>query len=68
MKEHCVKVERVDSVIEITIDKNVIKHVSDYKITSSADGTTELVLKLVFKSDITEFETSTSQKMQSSLV
>lgn len=61
-----VRIQKVDSVKEIVIDGNVIRNVSDYKLTSSADGTTELVLKLVFKSDITEFEMSATQEKRTS--
>lgn len=66
MKEHHVKIERLDAITEVFIDGEEIKHVKDYKVTSSADGTTELVLKLVFKSDITKFEMSANQKEQTS--
>lgn len=66
MKKHHIKIEKIDSVIGVVIDGNVINHVSDYKITSSADGTTELDLKLVFETDITKFETSAIQKKQTS--
>lgn len=61
-----VRIQKVDSVKEIVIDGNVIRNVADYKLTSSADGTTELVLKLVFKSDITEFEMSATQEKRTS--
>jgi hypothetical protein len=63
---HHIKIERIDSVIGVVVDGNMIDHVSDYKITNSADGTTELNLKFVFKSDVTKFETSAIQKQQTS--
>lgn len=54
-------IKKVDSLFEVMIDGKRIDHIADYKITSSADGTTELVLKLVFDSDITEFVMSATQ-------
>lgn len=66
MKKHHIKIEKIDSVIGVVIDENVINHVSDYKIASSADGTTELDLKLIFKSDVAKFEMSTTPKAQTS--
>ena len=53
-----IRIRKLDSITEVDIDGNVIRNVTDYKVTSSADGTTELLLKLVFKNDITEFEMS----------
>lgn len=61
-----VRIQKVDSVTEVMIDGNIVKNVADYKLTSSADGTTELVLKLVFKSNVTEFEMSATQEEQTS--
>lgn len=61
-----VYIERLDSVIEVEIDGNRIKNISDYKITSSANGMTELELKLSFESEFIEFEMLTSQKKQTS--
>lgn len=33
---HHIKIERIDSVIGVVVDGNMIDHVSDYKITNSA--------------------------------
>lgn len=62
-----VRIQKLDSISEVAIDGNIIRNVADYKLTSSADGTTELVLKLVFKSNVTEFEMSATQEEQTSL-
>lgn len=62
-----IRIHKLDSITEVEIDGNVIRGVADYKVTSSADGTTELVLKLVFKSNVTEFEMSATQEEQTSL-
>lgn len=59
-------VERLGSVFEIKIDGRQIKNVSDYKITSSANGLTELELKLTFKGELAKFEMSASPESQSS--
>ena len=58
MRKHHIKIEKLDSIIRVVIDENMIDHVSDYKITSSADGITELDLKLAFETDVTKFEMS----------
>ena len=62
-----IRIHKLDSITEVEIDGNVIRGVADYKVTSSADGTTKLVLKLVFKSNVTEFEMSATQEEQTSL-
>ena len=62
-----IRIQKLDSITEVEIDGNVIRDVADYKVTSSADGTTELVLKLVFKSNVTEFEMSATQEERTSL-
>lgn len=53
-----IRIEKIDSLLKISINENTIDHVADYKIVSSANGTTELDLKLIFKSNITQFEMS----------
>lgn len=62
MRKHHIKIEKIDSIIRVVIDENVIDHVSDCKITSSADGITELDLKLAFETDVTKFEMSAIPK------
>lgn len=62
MRKHHIKIEKLDSIIRVVIDENMIDHVSDYKITSSADGITELDLKLAFETDVTKFEMSAIPK------
>nr|WP_317379431.1 hypothetical protein [uncultured Faecalimonas sp.] len=61
-----VRIARLDSTIIVEIDGNRIKNVSNYKITSSANGETELELKISFESEFTEFEMLTNQKRQTS--
>ncbi len=51
---------RIDGVCMVSVDGKNIDGVKDYKITTSADGNTEIVIKLDFKGSITTFETSTS--------
>ena len=62
VRKHHIKIEKLDSIIRVVIDENMIDHVSDYKITSSADGITELDLKLAFETDVTKFEMSAIPK------
>lgn len=59
-------IERLGSVFEINIDGCQIKNVSNYKIASSANGITELELKLTFKGELAKFEMSASPESQSS--
>lgn len=56
-----VSIKKVDALFEVMVDGKRIDHIKDYIVTSSADGTTELVLKLIFDSDITEFVMSANQ-------
>ena len=50
--------ERVDGTICIKIGDTIIPGVKNYKITTSASGETEVMIKLKFKSSITELNSS----------
>lgn len=61
-----IQIERIDSVMEVKINGNRIENVTNYKVTSSANGITELELKISFESESVKIETSTNQKEQTS--
>lgn len=66
MKINSVKISRLDSVFDIEINGMHLENILDYKITSSADGVTELELKLDISGSFMEFGISASQKEQTS--
>lgn len=66
MKVESVKISRVDSVFDVEINGHLLEGVKDYKITSSAEETTELVLKIDIPNAFTEFETSAIQRKRTS--
>lgn len=57
-----IHIKRIDSLIDVRINEIPIDGVYDYEIKNSADGTTELTLKMKLKSKITSFCESSSQK------
>ena len=61
MKIETVKISRVDSVTFIEINGERLERVLDYKISSSANGDTELDLKIDISEAFMEFATSGSQ-------
>ena len=56
-----IHIKRIDSLIDVRINETPIDGVYDYEIKNSADGTTELTLKMKLKSKITSFCESSSQ-------
>lgn len=66
VKVDSVKISRLDSVFDIEINGMHLENIQDYKITSSADGVTELELKLDISGSFMEFWISASQKEQTS--
>ncbi len=52
-----IKITQIGKLFAVTIDGNTIQNVTDYKIISSAHGSTELELKIGIPSEITEFVT-----------
>lgn len=66
LKVDSIKISRLDSVFDIEINGILIENVSDYRVTSSAGGTTELELKLQINDAFMEFETSASRTEQTS--
>ena len=46
-----ISIVKCDNRYVVIIDKRVIKDVSDFKITTSADGTTELIIHIKTKCD-----------------
>ena len=61
MKVETVKISRVDSVSSIEINGERLERVLDYKISSSANGDTELDLKIDISEAFMDFATSGSQ-------
>lgn len=68
MRIQSVKISRMDSISNIEINGKVLENVLDYKVESSADGTTELQLKIDISETFMEFEMSASQTEPTSLV
>lgn len=66
MKVNAIKISRMDSVFDVEINGILLENVSDYRLTSSADGTTELELKLNISGAFMEFGTSASQTERTS--
>lgn len=66
VKVDSVKISRLDSVFDIEINGMHLENIQDYKITSSADGVTELELKLDISGSFMEFWIPASQKEQTS--
>lgn len=58
MKVETVKISRVDSVSSIEINGENLERVLDYKISSSANGKTELDLKIDISEAFMDFATS----------
>lgn len=46
----------------VFINNMMVENVKDYKIISSADGTTELIIHIEFKADTTKYDLITTQK------
>lgn len=57
-----IKLQKIDNVHLVKIDGVEIKNVSDYEIKSSANGETEITLKLKLNDSIREFVTSESSE------
>lgn len=55
-----ISVKRTGSVILGKLGELELDNIVDYKITTSADGTTEVDLKLVFTGEITEVAVSSA--------
>ncbi|EOS68025.1 hypothetical protein C818_04192 [Lachnospiraceae bacterium MD308] len=66
MKVNSIKISRLDSVFDVEINGILLENVSDYRVKSSADGTTELELKLNISGAFMEFGTSANQTKQTS--
>ena len=56
MKINSVKISRLDEISSIEINGESLEKVLDYKIISSADGTTELDLKIDISDTFMKFE------------
>ena len=54
-----ISVAKCDNRYVVIIDKRVIKDVSDFKMTTSADGTTELIIHIKTKSEVVKCDLST---------
>ena len=54
-----ISIVKCDNRYVVIIDKRVIKDVSDFKITTSADGTTELIIHIKTKSEVVKCDLST---------
>lgn len=67
MKIKTVKISRVDSVSHIEINGERLERVLDYKISSSANGTVELDLRIDISETFMKFATSASQTRPTSL-
>lgn len=65
-KMDSVKISKVDSVFEVELNGVRIKNVQDYKLTSSADGTTELELKMKISDAFMKFESSAGRTERTS--
>lgn len=57
-----IKLQKLDNAHLVTIDNVEINNVVDYEIKSSANGETELTLKLRFNDNIREFVMSESSE------
>lgn len=60
MKIESLKIHRIDNVYDVQINESNIERILDYKISSSADGTTELDLKIDISDAFIEFVKSSS--------
>ncbi len=54
-----ISIVKCDNHYVVIINKRVIKDVSDFKMTTSADGTTELIIHIKTKSDVVRCDLST---------
>ena len=54
-----IAISKCDNLSVVTIDGCAIKDVSDFKIISSADGTTELIIHIKTKSEVVKCDLST---------
>lgn len=61
-----IKISRLDEISNIEINGEPLERVLDYKVVSSADGTTELDLKIDISDTFMKFESLASQKGQTS--
>ncbi len=61
MKIKSLNISRTDSISQISINGEPLEKVLDYRITSSADGNTELELKLDVSETFMIFGSSASQ-------
>lgn len=57
-----IKICQLDEDTYISVDGIELKNVSDYKLSTSADGFTEVDIKLRFKNHIKLLEMSTNSK------
>ena len=51
-----VSVSKLDNYTAVVIDGKLIEGVEDYKIASSADGTTELTIHIKFNANIAKYD------------
>ncbi len=57
-----VSVSKLDNCTALVIDGKIIKGVEDYKIVSSADGTTELTIHIKLNADIAKYDLQATLK------
>ena len=57
-----VSVSKLDNYTALVIDGKLIEGVEDYKIASSADGTTELTIHIKLNADIAKYDLQATPK------
>lgn len=57
-----VSVSKLDNCTALVIDGKIIKGVEDYKIVSSADGTTELTIHIKLNANIAKYDLQATLK------
>jgi hypothetical protein len=58
-----IKVSKIDEVFNVEVDGIQISNVSDFQIKSSADGSTELCVKINGLASVFEMSASLSEQM-----